>query len=151
MAFKAAGRHPSLYVRVIASQIKEQTEDAAQSAAVIFATPAIFSLDLESIPVKKWRKPGAKLSDYFNYGTLCLYIFAGLNEETWKRYALIIRESKAEFSDMVQQEILARGGTNGDSTGPHLVHHANLDLNFNLPNDMGGLGLPFNRQRYSRV
>jgi hypothetical protein len=35
---------------------------------VIFAPPAIFSLDLESLPDKKWRQPGAKLSQFFNYG-----------------------------------------------------------------------------------
>ena len=39
-----------------------------QSATKIFATPPIFALDLETLPVKKWRQPNAKISDYFNYG-----------------------------------------------------------------------------------
>uniref|UniRef100_UPI00398F14EE pre-mRNA 3'-end-processing factor FIP1 isoform X3 n=1 Tax=Pristiophorus japonicus TaxID=55135 RepID=UPI00398F14EE len=34
-------------------------------------------IDLDSFEDKPWRKPGADLSDYFNYG---------LNEETWKAY-----------------------------------------------------------------
>ncbi|XP_041056610.1 pre-mRNA 3'-end-processing factor FIP1 isoform X4 [Carcharodon carcharias] len=34
-------------------------------------------IDLDSFEDKPWRKPGADLSDYFNYG---------FNEETWKAY-----------------------------------------------------------------
>ncbi|XP_060680183.1 pre-mRNA 3'-end-processing factor FIP1 isoform X1 [Hemiscyllium ocellatum] len=38
--------------------------------------PAL-EIDLDSFEDKPWRKPGADLSDYFNYG---------FNEETWKAY-----------------------------------------------------------------
>ncbi|KAM6426934.1 pre-mRNA 3'-end-processing factor FIP1-like isoform 2-T2 [Liasis olivaceus] len=37
----------------------------------------VIEVDLESFEDKPWRKPGADLSDYFNYG---------FNEETWKAY-----------------------------------------------------------------
>lgn len=37
----------------------------------------IFDVDLESFDDKPWRKPGADITDYFNYG---------LNENTWKAY-----------------------------------------------------------------
>ncbi|XP_034449033.1 pre-mRNA 3'-end-processing factor FIP1 isoform X2 [Hippoglossus hippoglossus] len=38
---------------------------------------AVVEADMESFEEKPWRKPGADLSDYFNYG---------FNEETWKAY-----------------------------------------------------------------
>ncbi|PIO04768.1 hypothetical protein AB205_0042060, partial [Aquarana catesbeiana] len=37
----------------------------------------LVEVDLDSFEDKPWRKPGADLSDYFNYG---------FNEETWKAY-----------------------------------------------------------------
>uniref|UniRef100_A0A3B5M423 Pre-mRNA 3'-end-processing factor FIP1 n=1 Tax=Xiphophorus couchianus TaxID=32473 RepID=A0A3B5M423_9TELE len=37
----------------------------------------VLEVDLESFEEKPWRKPGADLSDYFNYG---------FNEDTWKAY-----------------------------------------------------------------
>ncbi|XP_051878056.1 pre-mRNA 3'-end-processing factor FIP1-like isoform X3 [Pristis pectinata] len=37
----------------------------------------VIEADLDSFEDKPWRKPGADLSDYFNYG---------FNEETWKAY-----------------------------------------------------------------
>ncbi|XP_014347666.1 pre-mRNA 3'-end-processing factor FIP1 isoform X2 [Latimeria chalumnae] len=37
----------------------------------------VLEVDLDSFEDKPWRKPGADLSDYFNYG---------FNEETWKSY-----------------------------------------------------------------
>lgn len=38
-----------------------------------FEIPRIFSVDLDSLPEKKWTKPGAKISDYFNYGGKNVY------------------------------------------------------------------------------
>ncbi|KAJ8000523.1 hypothetical protein DPEC_G00181000 [Dallia pectoralis] len=37
----------------------------------------VLEVDMESFEEKPWRKPGADLSDYFNYG---------FNEDTWKSY-----------------------------------------------------------------
>uniref|UniRef100_H2RTS9 Pre-mRNA 3'-end-processing factor FIP1 n=1 Tax=Takifugu rubripes TaxID=31033 RepID=H2RTS9_TAKRU len=37
----------------------------------------VVDVDMESFEEKPWRKPGADLSDYFNYG---------FNEDTWKAY-----------------------------------------------------------------
>ncbi|XP_072318829.1 pre-mRNA 3'-end-processing factor FIP1 isoform X5 [Eucyclogobius newberryi] len=37
----------------------------------------VLEVDVESFEEKPWRKPGADLSDYFNYG---------FNEDTWKSY-----------------------------------------------------------------
>uniref|UniRef100_A0A1A8GJ96 Pre-mRNA 3'-end-processing factor FIP1 n=1 Tax=Nothobranchius korthausae TaxID=1143690 RepID=A0A1A8GJ96_9TELE len=38
---------------------------------------SVLEVDMESFEEKPWRKPGADLSDYFNYG---------FNEDTWKAY-----------------------------------------------------------------
>ncbi|CAF91834.1 unnamed protein product, partial [Tetraodon nigroviridis] len=38
---------------------------------------SVVEVDMESFEEKPWRKPGADLSDYFNYG---------FNEDTWKAY-----------------------------------------------------------------
>ncbi len=37
----------------------------------------VFDLDLDAFEDKPWRKPGADMTDYFNYG---------FNEYTWKMY-----------------------------------------------------------------
>ncbi|XP_062858166.1 uncharacterized protein fip1l1a isoform X2 [Trichomycterus rosablanca] len=47
---------------------------AADAAGSISSTPEV---DVEPHEEKPWRKPGADLSDYFNYG---------FNEDTWKTY-----------------------------------------------------------------
>ncbi|RIB26084.1 Fip1 motif-domain-containing protein [Gigaspora rosea] len=38
---------------------------------------SIYDVDLDSVEDKTWRKPGADITDYFNYG---------FNEYTWKAY-----------------------------------------------------------------
>jgi hypothetical protein len=70
-----------------------------------------------------------------------------LTEETWKRYARSVREYRPEFSERAQQDMAARLQLNGERP----IQHPNLELNFNLPVDLGGLGHLFNRSRYSRV
>lgn len=37
----------------------------------------MYEFNLDSIEDKPWRKPGADITDYFNYG---------FNEDTWKAY-----------------------------------------------------------------
>ena len=35
-----------------------------------FKIPSIFELDLDLLPEKKWKRSGARLADYFNYGSI---------------------------------------------------------------------------------
>jgi pre-mRNA 3'-end-processing factor FIP1 len=44
---------------------------------------------LDSFEDKPWRKPGADLTDYFNYG---------FNETTWKAYCLKQRQIRDELA-----------------------------------------------------
>ena len=49
----------------------------------------IYDLDLATMEDKPWRKPGADITDYFNYG---------FNEETWNHYCERQRKFRQEFA-----------------------------------------------------
>ena len=49
----------------------------------------LFDLDIDAIEDKSWRKPGANMADYFNYG---------MNEPAWKNYARKQRLTRQEES-----------------------------------------------------
>ncbi|BGP46569.1 Cleavage polyadenylation factor subunit fip1 [Rhodotorula kratochvilovae] len=49
----------------------------------------LFDVDLDAIEDKPWRRPGANMADYFNYG---------MNEATWKNYARKQRELRSTES-----------------------------------------------------
>lgn len=51
----------------------------------------IYDFDLDTIKDKPWLKPGADLTDYFNYG---------FTEKTWKKYCEIQRANR----DFVERE-----------------------------------------------
>ncbi|KAI2651926.1 Pre-mRNA 3'-end-processing factor FIP1 [Labeo rohita] len=57
----------------------------------------VLQVDVESFEEKPWRKPGADLSDYFNYG---------FNEDTWKAYCDKQRRLRMSL------EILSLGSSN---------------------------------------
>jgi len=48
----------------------------------------IYDLDLATMEDKPWQKPGADITDYFNYG---------FNEETWNSYCERQRKLRAEY------------------------------------------------------
>lgn len=49
---------------------------------------SIYDVDLDSLGDKPWNKPGADITDYFNYG---------LNEVTWRAYCLKQKGIREEF------------------------------------------------------
>nr|XP_045380905.1 pre-mRNA 3'-end-processing factor FIP1 isoform X22 [Camelus bactrianus] len=67
---KTGGR---VYGTTVGTKVKGVDLDAPGS---INGVP-LLEVDLDSFEDKPWRKPGADLSDYFNYG---------FNEDTWKAY-----------------------------------------------------------------
>lgn len=76
---KAGG--PSAYVKGAADSKQKQPGskfniEEFESVGTINGQPA-FEFAIESIEDKPWRKPGADITDYFNYG---------FNEETWRAY-----------------------------------------------------------------
>jgi pre-mRNA 3'-end-processing factor FIP1 len=48
----------------------------------------IFDVDLESIEDKPWRKPGADITDYFNFG---------FNEQSWRAYCMKQKQMREEL------------------------------------------------------
>lgn len=46
----------------------------------------IYDFDLDTMKDKPWLKPGADITDYFNYG---------FTEKTWKKYCEMQRENRA--------------------------------------------------------
>ena len=46
----------------------------------------IYDFDLDTIKDKPWLKPGADITDYFNYG---------FSEKSWKKYCEMQRENRA--------------------------------------------------------
>lgn len=49
----------------------------------------LFDLELDGMEDKPWRKPGADITDYFNYG---------FNENTWNMYAQKQKKIRDEYS-----------------------------------------------------
>uniref|UniRef100_A0A0R3RKV5 Pre-mRNA 3'-end-processing factor FIP1 n=1 Tax=Elaeophora elaphi TaxID=1147741 RepID=A0A0R3RKV5_9BILA len=87
-------------VVVTIGQIKQNVPFSAAKAAGsgvgkldIDGTPTIngepiYDLDLAQMEERPWRKPGADITDYFNYG---------FNEETWNSYCERQRKLRSEY------------------------------------------------------
>ena len=67
----------------------------------------IFDVDLDNIDVAPWRKPGADVSSFFNFG---------LNEHTWRQYASDVRHARLELA---LQEKIQTVGDDDDIAYPH--------------------------------
>ena len=61
-----------------------------------------YEFDVDSLEDKPWKKPGADLTDYFNYG---------FNEHTWKQYCQKQLSLRAEFG--LKKRINVRGKWRG--------------------------------------
>ena len=69
----------------------------------------IFDVDLDNIDVAPWRKPGADVSAFFNFG---------LNEHTWRQYASDVRHARLELA--LQEKIQTVGDDDDyDVAYPH--------------------------------
>lgn len=66
-------------------------EDEKQAESAIDAN--IYDFDLDTIKDKPWLKPGADITDYFNYG---------FSEKSWKKYCEMQRENRA-FTESRQE------------------------------------------------
>lgn len=70
---------------------QRQPQQAKQAAIDIDAGQAILDVDLSTLEDKPWRKPGADISDYFNYG---------FDEDTWKLYCEKQKKMKAVVGEL---------------------------------------------------
>lgn len=72
---------------------------------------AVFEKELESYEDKPWRKPGANLADYFNYG---------FNEETWELYRQ--KQTTLRIEQNMQNKIkVYKPPTEGDEMARELM------------------------------
>jgi hypothetical protein len=61
----------------------------------------IINVDLESFEDKPWRKPGADITDYFNFG---------FNESTWKAYCMKQRQIRDELAAQKRMAVILNNG-----------------------------------------
>lgn len=92
----------------ISLNIKTSVSGCKSRALEVDAEGNILEADGETFEEKPWRKPGADLSDYFNYG---------FNEDTWKTYCDKQRRLRMSL------EILSLGSSN-----KIMVHPNSSDL-----------------------
>jgi len=104
--------------------------------------------DLDSIIDKPWRKPGADITDYFNYG---------FNELTWKAYCTkqqnlrvsnglpaighpnFAPEKKTSLIDtQIGRGAISGGGGGGFQKKPLVIDMAKIREKFNILGDRGG-------------
>jgi hypothetical protein len=76
------------------------------------AIPAIIELDIDKLEEKPWRKPGADISDYFNYG---------FSEETWRLYCRKQIQMRQEQTMQTKIKVFQSGN---DSEIPQAVRMA---------------------------
>lgn len=77
--------------------LKSSASGSKSRGLDVDAEGAVLQVDVESFEEKPWRKPGADLSDYFNYG---------FNEDSWKVYCDKQRRLRMSL------EILSLGSSN---------------------------------------
>ncbi|XP_026803914.3 pre-mRNA 3'-end-processing factor FIP1 isoform X3 [Pangasianodon hypophthalmus] len=95
----------------------------------------VLEVDMESFEEKPWRKPGADLSDYFNYG---------FNEETWKAYCekqkrLRMGLDNINISSATSKISVQQGRTGNDKEAALPAHVAKTD--FTSPSNLYKTGL----------
>lgn len=76
-----------------AQKQQPQTQQPKQPTIDFEASQAALDVDINSLEDKPWRKPGADLNDYFNYG---------FDESTWRMYCDRQKKMKAAFNEMVE-------------------------------------------------
>ena len=95
------------------------------------AIPEIFKLNLDKI-LPEIEAKGGDFSDYFNYG---------YNPETWRIYVKKVLKDWEHHPSIKDLK---------EKFQPFISFVGHPKLNFLLPHELGGLGLPYS-SRYSRV
>ncbi|XP_072526735.1 pre-mRNA 3'-end-processing factor FIP1 isoform X3 [Salminus brasiliensis] len=95
----------------------------------------VLEVEMESFEEKPWRKPGADLSDYFNYG---------FNEETWKAYCekqkrLRMGLDATNITSTTSKISVQQGRTGNDKEVPVVAHIPKPD--FTSPSSLYKTGL----------
>ncbi|ELQ74274.1 Polyadenylation factor I complex, subunit FIP1 [Trachipleistophora hominis] len=78
----------STHLEVIAEQSRKEVSAIPEMPTI--AGKNLFEFEIDTIEDKPWRRPGADITDYFNYG---------FDEHTWKLYCAKQRSLKEEYKD----------------------------------------------------
>ncbi|XP_043076093.1 pre-mRNA 3'-end-processing factor FIP1 [Puntigrus tetrazona] len=111
----------------ISLNIKTSVSGSKSRGLDLDAEGNVLQVDVESFEEKPWRKPGADLSDYFNYG---------FNEDTWKAYCdkqRRLRMSLEILSLGSSSKIMVHQNCSGDLD----THHSSRKLSGSI-NVIGG-------------
>lgn len=68
-------------IEVVVDQVETEKKHAKE--VPLIDGQAIYDFEIDNMDEKPWEKPGADITDYFNYG---------FNEHTWKKYCAAQRE-----------------------------------------------------------
>ncbi|XP_056394853.1 pre-mRNA 3'-end-processing factor FIP1-like isoform X2 [Hyla sarda] len=94
----------------------------------------VLEVDLDTFEEKPWRKPGADLSDYFNYG---------FNEATWKVYCEKQRRLQlgldSAYSHSKENKITVQQGRTSHTSKGEENMFDNRDMNFNIEEGKSGV------------
>ncbi|WFC98417.1 cleavage polyadenylation factor subunit fip1 [Malassezia yamatoensis] len=101
------------------------------------STLNIYQVDIDSLPEKPWRRPGAKFSDWFNYG---------FDEATWAMWCAQknkVVESRVEFQNKLNEQSTA-GETTAEQpyAPPNFEDPQNPMANFSAMFGPGMMGMP---------
>ncbi|MEE6462064.1 hypothetical protein FKM82_001475 [Ascaphus truei] len=95
----------------------------------------LLEVDLDSFEDKPWRKPGADLSDYFNYG---------FNEDTWKAYCEKQKRLRMGLEALpvasITNKITVQQGRTGNTEKDNILQTIKPD--FTSPTSMFKSGIP---------
>ncbi|XP_074085534.1 pre-mRNA 3'-end-processing factor FIP1 isoform X8 [Macrotis lagotis] len=94
----------------------------------------LLEVDLDSFEDKPWRKPGADLSDYFNYG---------FNEDTWKAYCEKQKRIRMGL-ELIPNKITVQQGRTGNAEKETVLQSAKAE--FTSPPSLFKTGLPPSRR-----
>ncbi|XP_044537189.1 pre-mRNA 3'-end-processing factor FIP1 isoform X5 [Gracilinanus agilis] len=97
----------------------------------------LLEVDLDSFEDKPWRKPGADLSDYFNYG---------FNEDTWKAYCEKQKRIRMGL-ELIPNKITVQQGRTGNAEKETVLQSTKAE--FTSPPSLFKTGLPPSRNSAS--
>lgn len=87
-----------------------------ESVGTISGQPA-HEFSIDSLDEKPWRKPGADITDYFNYG---------FNEETWRSYCERQKKMRLHESGVGLQSLAAAQSNTQQSNNTCKIHFFRL-------------------------
>lgn len=102
---------------------------------------SLLDIDIEGFDEKPWRKPGADITDYFNFG---------FNEVSWKQYCYKQKQLREEFSSGSYGPVQGKTGATPTPRPPPSAHQGQRSPRIHSAQPEVAQSVPFQQQqRYS--